>query len=193
MANFNDLFIWFDKLGVADSLLPFLLVFTVIFAILQQVNIFGQDKKNIHIVIALIMGLVFVIPHATGTYPTGTDPVLIINNAIPNVGIVIIAIIMIMMIIGVFGHTLNVKDSGLAAVVVVFAIGFVTYIFTQARGGWNFPNWLGFLSNPETRAILIILAVFLIIVFFIIGGDSRSAKAGKGLAGFLDYFKSMLK
>jgi hypothetical protein len=193
MASFNDLFMWFHKLGVADSLLPFLLVFTVVFAILQQINLFGQDKKNVHIVIALVMGLLFVIPHVTGTYPAGSDPVSIINNAIPSVGIVIIAIIMIMLIVGVFGHTLDVKGSGLAAVVVVFAIGFVIYIFTQARAGWNFPNWLSFLNNPETRAMLIILAVFLIIVFFIIGGGSKSSKAGRGLAGFLDHFKNMLK
>ena len=195
MATFTDLFRWFVRLGIQDSLLPFLLVFTIIFAILQKVNLFGEDRKNIHVVLALIIGLLFVIPHVTNTYPIKADPVEIINNAIPNVGVLIIAIIMVLLIVGVFGHKLNIKGSPLAMVVILLAFGFVLYIFGQAAGWWHtsgFPSLFSWLGNPETRAMLIILAVFLIIVFFIIGG-SREGNARRSAGNLLDYFKSMFE
>ncbi|RLE42757.1 hypothetical protein DRJ48_02825 [Candidatus Woesearchaeota archaeon] len=196
MANFTDLFAWFDRLGVTDSLLPFLLVFAIVFAVLQQIELFGTDKKNIHFVLALVMGLLFVIPHVTNTYPSGADPVEIINRAIPQVGIVVIAVIMVLLIVGVFGAKLDVKESPLAMVVVLLAFGLVIYIFGWAANWWggaSFPRWLGFLGNPETRAMLIILAVFLLIVFFIIGGGTKESRAKKGFGNVLDWFKSMLK
>jgi len=196
MASFTDVFLWLDELGVSESLLPFLLVFALVFAILQQIKLFGEDKKNIHIVIALILALLFVIPHVTNRYPAGADPVEVINKALPQVGIVLIAIIMVMLLVGVFGHTLEVKGSPLSMFVILGAFGFVLYIFGWAAGWWSkpgFPRWLNFLADPATRAMLLILAVFILIVFFIVGGGSKEGKAKNGLSSFLDWFKNMLK
>ena len=197
MTTFTDLFTWFDRLGVADSLLPFLLVFSIIFAILERVKIFGENNKKTHVIIALIMGILFVIPHVTGTYPSGSDPVSIINTAIPNVGVVLIAIIMIMLIVGVFGHNLNIKGSALSVVVILLAFGYVIYIFGWAAGWWStggtFSWGLGFLGDPETRAMLIVLAVFLIVVFVIIGGKGPAGEGKRGFGKIIEYFQNMLK
>ncbi len=195
MANFTDLFIWFDKMGLADSLIPFMLIFTITYAVLDRIKLFGDSKKNIHIILAMILGLLFVIPHVTNSYPTGADPVEIINTAVPNVGVLIIAIIMVMLIVGVFGAKLKVKNSPLTSIVVLVAFGLVLYIFGQAAGWWNksgFPRFFGFLNDPETMAMIVILAVFLIFVFFLVGGSSEG-NAKNGLGSFLDYFKGMLE
>ena len=34
---------FFDKIGVYDVILPFLLVFTIVFAILEKTKVFGTD------------------------------------------------------------------------------------------------------------------------------------------------------
>lgn len=195
MATFTDMFRWLGGMGLADSLLPFLLVFAIVFAVLQQVKLFGEDKKNIHIVIALIMGFLFVLPHVTGAYRAGADPVDIINKAIPNVGVMLVAIIMLMLIVGVFGAKLKVKGTPLTAIVILLAFGFVLYIFGWAAGWWHsggFPSWLGFLGDAQTRSLLVVLAVFLILVFFIIGGGSKST-GQKGVSKFFDWFKGLLE
>ena len=39
-----------ESWGLTDVLLPFLLVFTIIFAILQKSNILGEGKKNFNVI-----------------------------------------------------------------------------------------------------------------------------------------------
>jgi hypothetical protein len=43
-----------------EIILPFLLVFTLIFAILERTKILGEGKKQINAIIAFVIGLIFV-------------------------------------------------------------------------------------------------------------------------------------
>ena len=43
-----------------EVLLPFLLVFTVVFAILQKTSILGKGKKQIDAIVSLVVGLIVV-------------------------------------------------------------------------------------------------------------------------------------
>ena len=95
-----------DAWGLTDVLLPFLLIFAVMFAILQKTKIFG-DRRNTNTIVALVIGLLVVIPHVTGVYPTGYDVVEILNSALPSVSLVVIAVIMLLVLIGIFGGEAN--------------------------------------------------------------------------------------
>ena len=61
MAAFDlqTLIRYWQDLGVFLVALPFLLIFTVVFAVLQKAQIFGQDKK-VHAIISLVIGLISV-------------------------------------------------------------------------------------------------------------------------------------
>ena len=52
MSYLENAVIMLDNVGVADILVPFFLVFTIVFAVLQKTRIFGHemDKKNINVV-----------------------------------------------------------------------------------------------------------------------------------------------
>jgi len=99
---FRDLIYALDSMGIADVLLPFLLIFTVVFAVLQKSQPLGE-KKEYNVVIALIMGLLVVIPHVMGWYPADSDVVVIMNKALPNIAVVLVAILMVLMLVGIFG------------------------------------------------------------------------------------------
>ncbi len=43
-----------------DYVLPFILVFTLIFAILQKTQLLGEDKKQINSMIGLVVGLILI-------------------------------------------------------------------------------------------------------------------------------------
>src|SRR3989344_1351569 len=58
--DFNSFVDWFATAGGFDVLLPFLLVFTIVFAILEKTNILGEDKKNFNVIIALVIGALLV-------------------------------------------------------------------------------------------------------------------------------------
>lgn len=164
--------------GVADVLLPFLLVFTIIFAVLQKSHILGKEKKNFNVMIALVMGLAVVFPHVLGTYPGDADPVNIINQALPNVSIVIIAIMSILLLIGLLGGEVKWIGSSISGWIAIICFLVVAYIFGEAAGWFNsgYPSWLQWLDNEDTKALIVILLVFGILVWYITKDDS--AKKG---------------
>ena len=157
-----------ESMGLTDALLPFLLIFTILFAILQKVQIFGKEKKNINVIISLVIGLLVVIPHVTNSYPPGSDVIEIMNSAIPNVSIVVVAIVMVLILIGVFGSEVNIGGNSLAAWVAIAAFLAVGYIFGRAAGWFAYaPRWLMWLDDPETQALVVVLLVFGILIWLV--------------------------
>src|SRR3989338_2779536 len=82
-----------ESWGLTDVMLPFLLIFVIFFAILTKIKVFGEKSSRYNLVVALVIALVFVIPHVMNRYPSDFDPVDIINEALPNISIVVVAAI----------------------------------------------------------------------------------------------------
>lgn len=93
---------YLEKAGVSDVILPFFLVFVVIFATLSKTNILGK-KKNYNAVVALVMALAVVIPHVTHKYPNNFDVVEIFNKVLPQVSLLIVAGFTLLLLIALFG------------------------------------------------------------------------------------------
>jgi hypothetical protein len=166
--------------GIMDVLLPFILIFTVVFAIMQKVQPLGGEndpkKKTYNIMIALVMGLAVVIPHVMGYYPANADVVNIINSALPQVSIVLVAILMVLLIVGLFGGKAQ-WGGAITGWIAFFAFILVVYIFGRSAGWFQYlPNWLYWLDNPDTQAMLIVVAVFAIIIYFITKEDKPTDK-----------------
>lgn len=175
MGIFESGLIQLEEAGILDVLLPFILVFTIVFAVLTKTKILGEEngkpRKNFNAVIALVMGLAVVIPHVIGSYPDGADVVVIINNALPNVSVVLVAVIMLLLIMGVFGGDVNIAGSSLAGWAVIFAIVATVVIFANAAEWFILPDWLNFLEDPETQALVVVILVFALIIWFITKED----------------------
>ena len=130
MGTFQEGLIQLEYLGVLDVIVPFILIFTIVFAVLQKTKILGTHevggkevpRKNFNAVIALVMALAAIIPHVMGTYPEGSDVIQIMNDALPNISVVLVAIIMLLLIIGVFGNKVDIAGSSLSGLAVMFAI-----------------------------------------------------------------------
>jgi|SRR3989344_3933969 len=168
--------------GLTDVLLPFILVFAIVFAILSRMNIFGDDKKNINIVVALVLGLIFIMPHVTGNYPPNYDPVDIINGAIPGVSIVAIAVIMVLLLIGLFGW--KQEGSQVPWIIFLLAIVAVVYFFGSAAGWWYGWNSLSQFFGEDAVSLVVVLLVFGIIIWFITS-TGKSGTTGKKVFGDL--------
>src|SRR3989344_1372521 len=158
-----------ESTGLADVLLPFLLIFTIIFAVMQKTKILGPDKKNFNTIIALVLALGVIIPHVLGKYPAGSDVVDIINSALPNVSLLAVFIIAVLLVVGLFGGEANWAGSSFAGLVAIVAFIAVAWIFyAAANPGSGASSWMPtFLQDPDTQALLIIVAVFGVVIWFI--------------------------
>lgn len=190
MANgFTGLIETLESWGLTDALLPFLLVFTIVFAILQKAKVFGEEKKNMNIVVALVLALLVVIPHITGSYPPGADVVDIMNRALPNISLVIVAIIALLLLLGIFGAEVSGTVSG-GVVAVAFLV--VLYIFGAAAGWWGNWQWITSFFGADAIAIAIIILVFAVLIWFITREEGKSggpSPGGRLFKGLEDLFK----
>jgi hypothetical protein len=162
---FVDAICTLEGLGLLSVLLPFLLIFTLVFAVLQKSKILGDQSNRFNTVIAFVIAMATVIPHVIGR---GPDVVVIINRALPNVSVLMVAALMILLLIGVFGKDVNFANTSAAGWIVLLSIIAVAYTFLVASGVLaSPPAWLNFLVDPQTRSLLIAILVFGIIVWFI--------------------------
>lgn len=185
MGSFSNLAYYFEAYGVMDFLLPFILVFTIIFAVMQRTKILG-DKKNYNVVVALVMALLFVVPHITGFYPLGYDPVDVMNNALPSISLLAVAAIMLLLLMGIFGTDFSNKAAPFIA---VLSIGFVIYIFGSSLALWTGPyDTFGWWTSEVTELIIILL-VFGLIVWFITREESDKSRGGEMMKSFGKLFE----
>lgn len=190
MPAIDDAIRVLEQWGLMEVVIPFMLVFTVVYAILYKIGILGkgEENKRYSAIVALALALGVIIPHSTNMYPSGSDPVVLINNSLPSVAAIIIALIMAIILIGAFGFGF----VGGEIFKVVFAIAaFVTvlYIF-GANAGWfqyGFTQTFSFYVPPEVQSLLVIVLVFGLIVYYICGGEAKFDVWGnikKGLEEF---------
>jgi hypothetical protein len=173
MAFFENSLYYLEQWGLTDVILPFILIFTIIFATLQKAKLFGADSKKYNIIFSLAISLLVVIPHVTGKYPPGADVIEIMNEAIPSVSVIAIAIIMFLVLIGIFGA--EAKWGGwMSGLVLLFSLIAVTWIFGKAAGWWGYMPF--FLADPDIQALIVIILVFGIIVWFV-----TAEPGGKGV------------
>ncbi|MAG91301.1 hypothetical protein CMO83_01335 [Candidatus Woesearchaeota archaeon] len=152
-----------------EVLLVFLLIFVIIYAILQKSEILGAAKKNLNIVVSIVVGLLVVIPHITGRFPAYADPVLIISNALPSISVVLVAIIFLLILIGVFAQDKVFLGLSMPGWVAFFSFIVIILIFGGAAGWWSgyFGNTLTRFFGSESIAVVIMLLVFGIIIAWI--------------------------
>ena len=183
-AGFQDIVYVLDNLGLRDFILPFILLFTVMFAVLEKIKLFKNGRKY-NSLIAFAISLIVIIPHLTGQYPPGSDVVEIINNALPGVALWVIIIVSFLILIGLFAPTniplLSMLYSNWIAIGAIVVVG---YIFGASAGWWGrvegIPYWL---QDPKTQALIIIIAIFWFVISFITGTDkSKEEKQTERIA-----------
>jgi hypothetical protein len=180
------------NIGV-NALLVFILVFTLVFAILQKTKIIGEGKKNFNVIVSLILALFTVIPHILGNVPAEKDPVFIISNSLPSVSVIVVAILGVLLLVGVFGKNLDIAGTSLATMVALGSFAIIVFIFGASAGWWNdFPPMLNFLNDSDTRSVLITLLVFAIVIWFVTSDDD-GVNVGGGLGNLLKGFKDSIK
>ncbi len=160
-----------QAMGVYDYLLPFLLIFAIVFAILEKLMIFGHEpgtqkpRTNINMVISLILGLL-VTSQPQITY--------IINSFLPKVSLFILVALMFLVIAGMFGApTGSWKGIALPIALVICIIA----ILWALSGGTalNLPYWLQ--PGSQDRAWIILIATVVLVVAYIGGGKDQQPKS----------------
>lgn len=139
-------------------ILPFLLIFVVVFAILEKTAILGKERRQVNAIVSFVFALIFVsVPYA----------VAVTTDVIPIVAVSIVIILAFMLVIGFIGGT---EKGGLSkglrvTVGIVFGITLIITVL-WATGGLPHIKKLGEVEQfwPTLILIAFIIAVFSVVL-----------------------------
>ncbi len=156
-----------------DVILPFLLVFTLAFGILEKSKIFG-DKRNINMIVSLILGLLFL---------QNNYLVFVVQRFLPNVSIMLIIFLMFLLLFAIFGGTHTAWSGG--ALTLGFIVSIVAIIMALSTdllpfGGGGLLDFY-YSLDPATRGLIVFIIILLIVVGVVTHEKKGSGGAWKGL------------
>ncbi len=166
MADLGYYFTVWEDYGVFTYILPFLLVFTIIFAVLEKTKIFGAEnnkpRTNINSVIALVIALIVVV---------NTRITEIMSNYLTNMALAIIIVMLFLLLFGLFGgSTDGFKGWSLG---IFFLISIVVVFIALFSGPLGLDLPFRF-SDTDKAGLFAIIAFVLIIGFVTKGSGSGS-------------------
>jgi hypothetical protein len=184
---YQEIAVRLQEIGMLDLILPFMLIFVVVFAIMQRSKILGEESRKFNVIVALVMGLLVVLPHAIYGQPGGTaelslsvggkalpDVVNIINNALPSISVWLIAILMVMLLLGMFGvEALDIRGKGIFPWILIAVVLIVLYVFAISANWLQSPGWLDWLNDRTNQAVLMILLVFGLVVWYVTSSEEE--------------------
>lgn len=145
--------------------LPFLLIFFIVFGILEKTNLFGKDRKQLNALIAFIIGLIFV----GAIFPT-----LVVSNLILFLTVAIVVMFVALLLWGFFAGEEGLKFESIPAplkwiigIVIVAAVAIALLWALGIEGGiFDFffrQDWSGEFWTNAAFIIVIIIALVLAI------------------------------
>ena len=169
MPDFSEFFFTLQSYGFYEFFLPFLLIFSIVFAILQKIRVLG-DKKGVHIVVALAVGLLAI---------QNSFVVFLINNFLTNIALVIILIIMFLVILGLLaGDQVGAAKINWIIMVVALVGIFWALFYDFFAGTWVLPQL--FTMNSSSQGSLLTILIFVVVIYMVVGGfgGEKSKDAG---------------
>ena len=178
---FRGVIEFFGKIGVYDIILPFLLVFTIVFAILEKTKILGLEKidgkeytkKNLNSMAAFVISFLVI---------ASTQLVAVINEVMANVVLLLLLGVCFLLLVGVFmgdkEFTLKEYPNWLKFFMVLMFVGIVA-IFLNAL------NWLKYVFaifvywDAEWAATIIFLIIIFVFMAYIIWGNPEKGNDKK--------------
>ncbi|MGM5482828.1 MAG: hypothetical protein ACQESF_05175 [Nanobdellota archaeon] len=185
-SAFGDVIEFFGRLGIYDVVLPFLLTFTIFFAILERTKVLGTEeldgeeitKKNLNAMVAFIVAFLVV---AT------PKMVAVINEALPHFVLLVLVSVSFLMLIGTFygkdelENGVKVGQTWKLFLMVISFIG-VILIFAHAIPYKGEP-WLEFawdyvVDNFTSTAVssVVMILVFIGLMLWVTKSSSEKKK-----------------
>jgi len=183
-STFREVLVFFDDLGVYDVILPFLLIFTIVFAILEKTKVLGQEdfegkkytRKNLNAMVAFVIAFMVI---------ASSQLVEIITQVSAQMVILLLLSVFFLLLVGSFykeGDGVFLEKNWKTLFMFIMFIGIVA-IFLYAIKTEDGTPWLEWffsyvVNNFSSSAVASIILIALLVgaMIFIV----RDPKKGSG-------------
>ena len=169
-SAFRDVLVFFGELGVYDVILPFLLVFSVVFAILEKTKVLGEDewegkkytRKNMNSMISFVIAFMVI---------ASSQLVEIITQVSSQMVILLLLSVFFLLLIGSFykdGEGVSLEKGWRTLFMVIMFVGIVA-IFLYAIKTEDGTPWLewffNYVVNNFTSSAVASIALIILLIF----------------------------
>ncbi len=175
---------FFDKIGIFDVVLPFMLVFTIVFAILEKTKVLGTEeheghkytKKNLNAISAFTIAFLVV---------ASSELVETITSVSSNAVVVLFLCVLFLMLVGSFyeeGKGVFLEGGWKLAFMIIVFISIIG-IFMNAIKTSDGKTWLeaaggiaGGSDNSEVIGSVVLLVVIVLFIAYAIKEPEKKAE-----------------
>jgi hypothetical protein len=154
---------------VVETILPFLLVFTLVFAVLQKSKVLGEGKRQIDAIVSLVIGLLVIsFGQATG----------IIIQLIPFLAVSLVVVLVFMLLVGSFHDGGDFLPKGFKTFLMIIALIATVIAVMYITNAWDFLlNLLAYdgTGSPFLGNIIFVLLIIGVVAFVMWGARPGSS------------------
>lgn len=137
-----------------EAILPFLLVFTIVFAILQKTRVLGEGKKQVDAIVALVIGLIVI------TFARAVGIILVL---MPFLAVSMVIILVFLILYGMVFKEGEFKLPGkVQGVIGALAALAVIAISLWATGAWDYL--LDMWTNSGDSSQILTNVIFVVVI-----------------------------
>lgn len=179
MVNFTEIIGNLVDIGFYQVVLPFLLIYVVVFAILEKSGIFkgtdtgnAQQTKNVNSVIAFVFGLIAV---------ASVQTVMYLQNLITIIITFIIFILVVLILLGfIFGEKYtdlfmnngNLKTP-IAWVIAIVVLGVAIIALAVVTGTWDWlVDWWNDFDGGDTLWSIVVVGLIAGVLYWVSKGSN---------------------
>ena len=186
-SNFREAIEFFDKIGVYDVVLPFILVFTIVFAILEKTKVFGTEKiddkeitkKNLNAMASFVIAFLVI---------ASSKLVETITEISSNVVVLLLLSVFFLLLVGSFFKQdelpVFLKEGGWRTLFMLIMFVGIVGVFLSAIENEDGDSWLewgweqvtGNFDSTAVASIILIIVVIVFMVYVVKDGKSSSKK-----------------
>jgi hypothetical protein len=176
-SGFRGAIDFLGRIGVYDIVLPFLLVFTIVFALLEKTKVLGVEeiggvrvsKKNLNSIIAFVVAFLVI---------ASSQLVAVISEVMSHVVLLMVLIVSFLLLVGTFfgdkEFSMEEYPSWIKFFMILVFIGIVL-IFLNALDWLQyitklFENW-----NADWAVSIILFVILIGFMLYIVGFSSSSS------------------
>jgi len=184
VSTLREVISFFDKIGIYDVVLPFLLVFTIVFAILEKTRVFAMEqiedkkvtKKNLNSMAAFVLSFLVV---------ASSQLVEIITEVSSHMVVLLMMSVLFLILVGSFYKEGEISlEGGWQKIFMVIMFIGIVLIFLQAIKTDSGDSWLEYAfdymgenwSSTGVASILLILFVTGIMYWLTKGEETKEVK-----------------
>lgn len=161
---FEDIAIKLEELGFFEFILPFLLMFAIVWGVLSWTNLFGGDKA-VHVLIAVVFAFLAI------RWPIYRDFLAIIS---PKLGVGLTIILVLVLLMGLF------VPEGSQAILgwIMIAVGVVIalVIFAQSYNDLQGYGYGSYFNSDLIGWVIIVALLIGLIVAVVTSGAGKKSK-----------------